>query len=465
MLSLTTEPFSLRELVQQVVQLVEEPARRKGINIDWRVQADLPANLFGDPRRLRQVLLNLAGNAVKFTEAGHVSLRVNANPRGSVNGITFTVEDTGPGMAPEELVRMFAAFAQGSAASTAQQGTGLGLNISRKLVELMGGRMEVSSQKGKGSTFRVHVDLPVAKVSSVQPNRSEAAVDLRGLSILLVDDNADSRLVAETYLQATGCFVTTAENGAEGASKAEEGNFDVILMDMQMPVLDGCGATRRLRAFERERGTKPVPIIALTADAFRQRVEEAMEAGCTTYLTKPIRKEILLRELSKVVRDDGRHSSEAPTKERHDPTAPPNLETLLNGVEPAIRRLLPNYLAHRTEDIALLHAAIASDDFAAIASIGHKMKGTGTSYGLPRITEIGSVLEAAGKAGSAEQTRAALDKLIVLVRNMQFVLSAGSAEGPPMQKASGTFERTLHDDDKGEAQPSPLRPVVAERRR
>lgn len=285
-IELEAAPFDLMGLVKGVVNMNQLAAEKKNLALSVEWADDLPAYYLGDVARLRQILLNLVGNALKFTLAGQVSVGVRSL---SPQGLRFEVSDTGIGIRSEQIDKLFSVFTQADASTTRQfGGTGLGLSISKKLVEIMGGRIGVDSVYGEGSTFWFELPLAVTeapeKVS--EPLILNEALD--PLNLLVAEDNLPNQLLIKAILTKQGHKVTLVENGREAvqAIEAEDAMFDLVLMDMQMPEMDGLTATRKIRASNSH--LAKVPIIALTANALTGDREKVMSAGMNDYLTKPI---------------------------------------------------------------------------------------------------------------------------------------------------------------------------------
>ncbi|MBS0371650.1 MAG: response regulator [Proteobacteria bacterium] len=284
--------FDLRELLQDALRPVTLQGEEKGLQVRCQVADDVPRMLGGDPVRIRQVLINLLSNAVKFTEAGEVAVKVG---RGDGQELRFSVRDTGIGIAAAAQRHIFDAFSQEDTSITRKfGGTGLGLSICSRLIALMGGRIWVDSTPGQGSTF--HFTLPcrtaatadtTVPASAAAAPQEEAAIS--GARVLLVEDNPINQRLAQALLQKRGYAVSLAENGADAVDMVGAGHFDVILMDMQMPVLDGLEATRRIRNQEQAAGHTRVPIIAMTANAMIGDRERCLDAGMDDYLSKPIK--------------------------------------------------------------------------------------------------------------------------------------------------------------------------------
>ena len=286
-------PFSVDKLCRESLQLFSSRAAQNALRLDCSIDANLPPALVGYPVRLRQVLLNLIGNAIKFTESGGITLSARCQPASQPElcRLELAVTDTGIGIPQDKLKLIFEAFTQADISTTRRfGGTGLGLSISNRLVGMMGGQISVSSQPGHGSTFTVSVELPVADntVVAVVPAAPVGNARSRPLSILLVEDNALNQRVASQLLSRDGHRVTVANDGQEALDRLGEADFDLILMDMQMPVMDGLTATRRIRDDERQSGHDRRTIIAMTANAQNSDRSDCLAAGMDDFLTKPI---------------------------------------------------------------------------------------------------------------------------------------------------------------------------------
>jgi PAS domain S-box-containing protein len=279
-LELERTGFLLNDLLEKVTEIVAVRAHEKGLTLVCEIAPKAPIDLVGDPTRLRQVLLNLLGNAIKFTESGEVALRVTPDGDSCVPGaLRFTISDTGIGIPGEKLGTVFERFTQADSSTTRRYGgSGLGLTISKRLVELMGGRIWAESEVGKGSVFSFAVPLEIwagARRAAV-PVGTGSAPALPALHILLVEDSADNRTITVAYLQDTPYRVDIAENGAIAFEKFAAEHYDLVLMDRQMPVMDGLTATRAIRAWEQANHRPPTPIIALTAAALKGDQEKSV---------------------------------------------------------------------------------------------------------------------------------------------------------------------------------------------
>ena len=291
--------FDLRSELNTLMRPQEVDARNKGLALRLRIGADAPERLIGDPGRIRQILNNLLNNAIKFTKTGEVELSVTAHrPDGARLGIDFAVRDTGIGISSEKQRAIFEAFTQEDASTTRRfGGTGLGLTICRRLVDLMAGVISVRSVPGEGSVFLVHLPLEVAPQISEDELRAQAAqaaiagsgTPTRSLKVLVAEDNLVNQKLMRTLLERWNHEVVLARDGQEALAHFEQADFDIILMDIQMPVMSGLEATRIIR--EREAALparRRIPIHALTADALEEQIHAGLKAGLDGYLTKPI---------------------------------------------------------------------------------------------------------------------------------------------------------------------------------
>nr|WP_295900414.1 response regulator [uncultured Bdellovibrio sp.] len=293
-LEIEKSQFSLSSLLDDIHVVMVAKSQDKPIHIEFNRRGIVPDMIYTDPLRLRQVLTNVLGNAIKFTEKGYVRMTYEV----SGDSLVFTIQDTGVGIAQDKRTLLFQAFSQiDNSVSRKYEGTGLGLVLSKKLAQMMGGDVTLDdSQIGKGCTFTVRIALqtvaPTIARASTHRGEIHLGKQLASTNILLVDDVEDNRLLIQRMLSKRGAKLTLATNGEEGLNKALENNYDIILMDIQMPVMDGYTATRKLR----QAGYKK-PIIALTAHAMKDDRERCIEAGCTDYLTKPVQVEALIQTI------------------------------------------------------------------------------------------------------------------------------------------------------------------------
>lgn len=570
-LSLERTPFDIEDLTDKALDTLGVRAHEKGLELAARVLPDVSASVIGDPLRLRQILINLLGNAIKFTETGEVVLTVEtatARPAPGEGGdwrwIRFSVADTGIGIPADKLDAIFSSFTQADS-STARKygGSGLGLSIVKRLVELMGGEIRVTSEPGKGSTFSFEIPLelnpaarrvPVAEAAAIETlrgrrvlgvddaainrmiiadalrpagvelteaadagqaleaiarahaadhpfdvilldcrmpnavetmrrlvdahserqthaaygeivlmltanelnsaaariggvsdgnpashllkplkksdlrravmraiNRENAAdfpsdanrrdteslpaatpqdADAAAVRILLADDSPDNRLLIEAYLKNTRYRLDFAENGQVAIDRAMASDYDLILMDIQMPLVDGYMAVRTIRRREREHGRPHTPIIALTASAVDEAIRKSLECGCDAHISKPVRKASLLEALERTM-----NVRRSPAAGCDRLSGGKNLNKFVVRIDPDLSDLIPGFLANKRDDSSRIVAAADRSDFDALGRIGHKIKGEGGSYGLDKISDIGAEVERAAKAGDSEAAR------------------------------------------------------------
>jgi len=296
--SIVAVPFDTRELARQAISNVSLRAKQKGLTVSARVDDDVPAWVEADDSRIRQVLLNLLGNAVKFTESGSVILHLSSAAQADGRAqLTYSIADTGIGISETQRERLFQTFQQGDDSTSRKYGgTGLGLAISIRLARLMGGDITVESQPGEGSTFRFCVPARVCEAIAKKVEVNRPTEPAQRLRVLVADDNPTNRKLAAAYLSRRGHEVALATNGQEAVEMALTGGYDVIVMDVQMPVMDGLAATRSLREAEARTGGH-IRVVALTANAIQESVDECLSAGMDDYLSKPFKAEELLQKV------------------------------------------------------------------------------------------------------------------------------------------------------------------------
>jgi signal transduction histidine kinase/ActR/RegA family two-component response regulator len=293
-LELEAVPFEIRVLGRQLQRVWRETARAKGLNLSLEIAVDTPEWLTGDPLRVRQILLNLVSNALKFTLDGGVAVRIAPH---SAGGVEITVADTGIGLTSDQQAKLFSPFVQGDRSIGRRfGGTGLGLSICRELAERMGGGISVTSRLDEGSTFTVVLALATAQAPASEL-AAEATPDLAGTRVLVVDDNGANQAVARALLEAVGVIVATASDGHEALARLRVEDFDVVLMDVHMPVMDGVEALRRVR--NGEGGRPDIAVLALTADAMSGEAERLVDLGFDDAQPKPIQPAGLMQAIAR----------------------------------------------------------------------------------------------------------------------------------------------------------------------
>ncbi|MBF0162067.1 MAG: response regulator [Magnetococcales bacterium] len=410
--------FSPVEEIRQAMAMVSEAAQAKGVALTWATAVHVPSHVRGDPQRLRQILLNLLSNAIKFTEQGSVTLQVEP---GQGEQLHFSVADTGIGIPENRLDTIFQPFVQAEESTTRRfGGTGLGLSICCQLVEKMGGEIWVESQVGRGSLFRFTVRLPwiPAEVTERQmaTHGTEQPVPcpdptmtkgITGMWILLVDDVKDNRLVVEAFLDNTPHHVVGAASATEAIRLFESRPFDLVLMDVMMPGMDGLEATRKIRSIESARHRSHTPVIALTANAMKEDREEALLAGCDRHLSKPLRRSSLLEVISLFSRQSPATTDtssliapHAAIMRRHA-INPQTLDQLQSETGPGFHPVLAMFLKNFPGRLDALSRAWQAGNREALQQAAHKLKGTAATFGAEQFAGCCAALEQEVMQGGA----------------------------------------------------------------
>ena len=465
-LQLETIPFEVHRTIQEAVDLAMPEAKKKQLKLSWHIASDVPAYLLGDPTRLRQIIVNLVGNAVKFTEQGVIEVAVSLeSQRGELYGLSVTVRDTGIGISPEVQAHIFDAFSQADGSTTRKYGgTGLGLAIVKQLVALMGGHLELQSVPGEGTTFRLSAyftrcdSVQRSLPSSVEEGSSDAETFVhpaRGpkqVRILLVEDNPVNREVACGMLETFNLRIDTAENGREAVAAVECAEYSLVFMDCQMPEMDGLTATRLIREREAKKAQQPhvhadrsvshVPIIALTAHAMQGDRELCLAAGMDDYLTKPFTlsqlEQVLARWVSKrrpgqvdgggispsaPLRQDGRHPQEVFQQAEAQKGQTVELTIIDQAALAAIRalqrpgqpdivvRVLTQYVDTSMEIVGRIRRAVLSRDAAELRAAAHCLKSSSAQLGATALVSDCRELEMMGASQELERADEALRKL------------------------------------------------------
>ncbi|WP_040483482.1 GAF domain-containing hybrid sensor histidine kinase/response regulator [Lyngbya aestuarii] len=303
--TLNETEFDLYQLLCSLETMLKLKAQAKKLSLKFEIDSQIPPFIKNDESKLRQVLINLLGNAIKFTNKGHVTLRVRHHKSEQLNTLIFAVEDTGPGISPEEIQDLFKAFKQTKIGRESQEGTGLGLRISQNFVQMMGGKITIESEVGKGSCFSFVLPISVVETTPTVPSPDISQVSGLALGqpnyrILIVEDHPVNRLLLLTLLSEIGFDVKVAEQGQEGIKIWQEWHPNLIFMDMQMPIMNGYEATQKIREFEKEftPDSPHIPIIAITASTFSEQRDQCLTLGCDDFISKPFQREELLEILS-----------------------------------------------------------------------------------------------------------------------------------------------------------------------
>jgi PAS domain S-box-containing protein len=430
--------FDLRECVERIVEMFEIGARGKGLKLSCKIASDVPRLAMGDPGRLSQVLINLVGNAVKFTEAGEISVHLDMCVREDKSWLRFRVRDTGIGIPDSKLDLLFKNFSQVDGSTSRRfPGTGLGLAISKHLIETMGGWIGVKSTEGLGSVFTF--ELPYVEASKLpEPaevrsgtrvlvvgdnyaNRAifESAAGLvnpvtpgGALRILLAEDSPINQKLALALIERKGWTVKVAATGLECLSAWEQDDYDLILMDIQMPVMDGFEATARIREREKNSG-KHIPIIAMTAHALEGTKEKCLSSGMDDYLSKPIRSSELYRLIDQYGKPVAQPS----------PADLSRIRESLENNEVILKELIGEFLNFIPAALGQLEAAISVGDAATVNRTAHNIKGTVSNFGAQTAVQLAYALERMGKEARLESAGLIFKQLAAELERVKQYLS------------------------------------------
>ena len=423
---------SPHEILSEVLSVLRVRAHEKGLRLDCEWATPVPDSIETDPARLRQLLMNLANNAIKFTEAGRVVIRASVYPDRPEPRFLCEIEDTGIGIHPDHLERIFLPFDQADNSITRKYGgTGLGLAISRSIVKELGGTISVESVLGFGSKFRITLEsgpldgVPLhakCDCDALRPGLQRPPTELTPhtlppIRVLLVDDGETNRDLVSLVLREAGATVVCATNGQIGVARAREEAFDLILMDMQMPVMDGYTATRTLRSL----GFR-TPILALTAHAMRGDQEKCLAAGCSGYLSKPVQIDQMIETIHATLTD-----FPGPTRPAHAFAEMPSASSQITQPSrivstsriistlpvalPKFQRIVDDFIAKLTQQIGQMHAQCAAEGWDELASLAHWLKGAGGTVGFPCLTAPACELEQAARQHDRNAAKRVLHEL------------------------------------------------------
>ncbi len=408
-IELESIPLNLDALVDGALSIVRSEAKPKGVVLARELAPDLPAWVNGDPTRLRQALLNLLTNALKFTDRGSILVKVRRERPPHGDHIRFEVADTGIGIAADARHRLFRDFSQLERSTTRRfGGTGLGLAICKRLVEAMGGTIGVESELGVGSTFWFTANLAETAAPALDV-ADEPSVTTARRRVLVVDDNRVNQIVVEGLLERDGHEVVLVENGAEAVKAVATGRFDLVLMDMQMPVMDGIKATRTIRALP---GLgSDVAIVALTANAMAEEIELCHSAGMDGHLSKPVDRDLLRRAVARWTHDGRAAGRDMPAEQEPAGHSPRRASTAREMPTLGVARLLEIFQGNRAAvgeifdaglesievDLVRLEQSTPKREITAIIEASHRLKGTSGSIGSERLMEISAEIHQAAK--------------------------------------------------------------------
>ncbi len=460
-LDLEKIPFKLQEVLDNLYGIVYLQIAEKGLELDFIIAPDIPEILIGDALRLNQILLNLISNAIKFTEAGKIMVSINLDilHKHDVR-LRFSVCDSGIGLPPERIEHLFKPFNQANETTTRKYGgTGLGLTICRELVEMMGGQIHAESAPGQGSDFifTAYFGLPYSDAAAAPKNRSlanshpaqEPESRLRGIKILLVEDNPINREIATAFLKDLGISVAVAENGRAGVKAALSNAFDLVLMDIQMPEMDGLEAARRIR---RQINSRTLPIVAMTAHATNEDRHKSLEAGMNEHINKPIDPIELHRVLTDLL-PEHRPSLRAPSDfddrrkeypaERRQPDLPaiPGLDfdealKRTNYKPELLKRLLKDFQINFSDTAGRLKKYRSAREQTKLKELLHTLKGVTGHIGARDINRLTLALENSLESAPAEYCDKLLEQLYLQLET----LLEGIAENPDLAASSPESE-------------------------
>lgn len=444
--------FSLKGLAAQIESSLRLGAQHKGLSLITHYAADLPEYFKGDPLRLLQVLTNLVGNAIKFTERGGVTVRFTR----SAEGIAVAVEDSGIGMSPEQVATVFAPFTQADASISRRfGGTGLGTTISRQLVELMGGSIEVRSTAGVGSCFTVRIPLR----EGVAPETSPAMIGgptLPPLLILAADDVAQNLELLDALLSRDGHNVVRVPDGARALERFKAEAFDLVLMDVHMPGMDGLETTRVIRQYERSTERHATPIIALTASVLDEDRRAVLQAGMDGFAVKPIDVRALREEMARVLKlgESVQPLDVLPTRAAGVAVIDWDTAVSLWGTRERVLRAIAAFMGSVPMQHALLWNVTATTDVAAVVAALHTVRGAAGNLGLAQLAHIASQLEAQWRDVIAAVDGPSLHPLQRAMDAVEAEFSAQSGVGAMQAGVGEAVFPLLTESDAGDAGPA-----------
>ncbi len=405
-------PFDVRSVIDPLHTSYHLRTDEKGIDFSIDYPEDMPRWVFGDPTRLGQILNNLISNAIKFTEKGKVSLKISCEKKGKLNEFSFQVTDTGIGIDQEKLKTIFEFFSQEDNTITRRfGGTGLGLAISKSIAELLNGEIKVESEKNVGSTFTFLVAMPEAS----EQTQIETAVqsDLKGMNVLIVEDNELNRFLAVTILKKWNANIHIAENGIEAVEAVKDKEIDIVLMDIQMPIMDGVAASIAIRNELKSN----VPIIALTANALESEKEKCWQAGMNEYITKPYNPERLKEKIIFLV-----ENSEQTEDQNSENISLDSLSELMNGSKEQMIRMTTVFLDQIEKHFNELKLAFNENDLDQITQITHKLKSSFKLFGLNKTGIILERIEQRAKTLDRHELNSELQIILSMQPRLTFLV-------------------------------------------
>jgi PAS domain S-box-containing protein len=416
--------FNLKDLLPSLVNTFTYQAKEKNIELNYTIEEKLNKILLGDPVRLNQILINLISNAVKFTHTGAISIRCSeAKEHRGISWVQIQVTDTGVGIPEEKLHTIFESFSQADASVTRRYGgTGLGLTIVKQLVELQKGKIHVNSTEHVGSTFSVVIPYEIGTVKTItrfsKPANKLKDINTSQLYVLLVEDNDINRLYAKSILKNWQCFIDVAENGLVAIEKVKNNYYDVVLMDIQMPVLDGYEATKAIRSMH---ANGKLPIIALTANATQRDVEKCLDSGMNDYLPKPFTPEDLYHKLFKdlKIRPSAKGKSNFPQRILSQSYNLDYLRSVSGNNIEFIQEMIATFLQTLPNVLEEMESAAGNSSWEKLSRLAHQIKPSFTLMGLDVLRSRLLLIEEYGKGGPyASELPAMVDDFIMRCRQV-----------------------------------------------
>ncbi|WP_339672697.1 response regulator [Dasania marina] len=444
-----TLPCSLHSIIHDVIQVMRVRAQEKNLSLEFIPEGDFPATIQSDPGRLRQILTNLIGNAIKFTEQGGVKVVTRLVSGGKDSIIEVDVLDTGIGMTEQQTSAIFSPFVQADSSITRRfGGTGLGLTISKRFAEALGGDIVVSSEQGAGSCFKTRITAgDISGVSLLSPEQMTAANKLeethshgrwlfKPAKTLVVDDGVENRELLSVVLTEVGLAIDTADNGLQALEALDKQRYDLVLMDVQMPVMDGFTAVAKMR----QQGLQ-IPVVALTADAMKGAREKCLQAGYSGYMSKPINIEKLLAMVAQELGGQWQDDVELEDAVESDSTIP-TLTAESNDASTAIdnspivsslwankkyQAIVSKFVQRLQQQLNTIEIAVQQNDYKTLQDLGHWLKGSAGSVGFHQFDEPGKSLEDFAK----QQNSAGLEAILVRIKHLALRVQAGINDTEP----------------------------------
>lgn len=421
-LELEEHNFSLQALIANIISMLHFKASKKNIELTTTISDDVWPAYLGDSARIRQVLINLLDNAIKFTMEGSVRLHINVLEKDEDNQlIAITISDTGIGMDVDYIDQLFSKFSQAEKSTSRRfGGTGLGMSITKEIVRLMGGKIEVKSVKGQGTKFQINIRLTKGDINNLSDRTQDNQHLLTGTHVLLVEDNVMNRLIANKSLSHFGCTADEAENGLVALELLKKNHYDLILMDIQMPELDGVETTKIIRNDMK----LDLPIVAVTANAFKKDIDLYLSIGMNAYVTKPFEEQELFNTIANQLHWNtlAAANSSSPIDNNYNLT---QLRALSRGDEEFVLNMIEIFLQHTPPALVEIKDALLAKDYPTVARVAHRIKPSIESMGISQLDGVARDIELSAKAEDlnpaqlAEKVRFLSETLAVVLEKLK----------------------------------------------